>query len=266
MERIGLVAGGGDLPIIFAREARKKGAKVIGFAIKGMAKPEFDGVCDRAHRVGFAEIPKFIFLLAAERIRKIALLGKIDKSVIYTQVKKGKKGRDIVDKSKDKSDYSILEKVTSEFEKRGIEVINGVEYLAALFPQRGVLTERRPSEQEVVDVEIGLRIAKEVARLDIGQTIIVKDKAVVSVEAMEGTDRTIERAAGICGAGFVVVKVSRPAQDMRWDVPTVGPDTVKCIVENKGKVLALEEKKMFLVDKEACVNLANQNDISIVVA
>jgi len=264
MEKIGLIAGGGKLPIIFAERAMRQGVKVIGFAIKGMASSDLVDACDRTHWLNPGQIKKLFLLLAIERIKKVAMLGKVDKSIIYGKIKKGDEALNSLKNSENKSDYAILEKITSEFERRGIKVINGIEYLSGLLLSKGVLTKRVPTQKEYDDISFGFKAAKEIARTDIGQTIVIKDKSVVSIEAMEGTNRTIERAAKLCG-GFVVVKVSRPEQDMRWDVPVVGPETVKLIAENKGKVLAIEEKRMFLVEKEASIELADKNDISIVV-
>lgn len=265
MEKIGLIAGGGELPVIFAKEARKKGVKVIGFAIKGLALPDLEGACDKVHWLGTNQIMKGLLLFAVERIRKIVMLGKIDKSIIYSSIKKNEGELARFKETPDKSDYTILDKVTAELEKKGVEVIDGAEYLTELLPSKGILTKRHLSETEDGDVSFGFRIAKEIARFDIGQTIVIKDKSVIGVEAIEGTDRTIKRVAELGVREFVVVKVSRPEQDMRWDVPVVGPETVKLIADNNGRVLALEEKKMFLVDKDSCVRLADKNDISIVV-
>jgi len=265
MERIGLIAGGGEIPVIFAREARKKGVKVVGFAVKGLASPELENVCSKVHWLGTNQIMKGLLLFVVERIRRIVLLGKIDKSIIYGAVKKNEGELTRFKETPDKSDYTILDRVTAELAKRGVEVIDSLEYLSDLLPSKGVLTKRHLSAEEKEDVSFGFGIAKEIARFDIGQTIVVKDRSVIAVEAVEGTDRTIKRASALGVKEFVVVKVSRPKQDMRWDVPVVGPETVRSIAENDGKVLALEEKKMFLVDKEACVRLADKNNISIVV-
>jgi len=264
MERIGLIAGGGRLPVIFAEEAKRKGEKVIGFAIKGMALPKLDNACDKVHWLDVGQFKKFFFLLLTERVRKIALLGKFDKSVMYSNVAKDENALKFLKESKDKTDYGLLDKITSELKKVGVEVIDGIEYLFPLLPSKGVLTRRHPTEKENEDIRFGFGIAKEIARMDIGQSVIVKDKTVVSVEAMEGTNRAIERAPALCGEGFVVVKVSRPQQDMRWDIPVIGPETVELIAQKKGKALAIEAKKMFLVKKETCINLADANNISIV--
>ncbi|MFH1593406.1 MAG: UDP-2,3-diacylglucosamine diphosphatase LpxI [Candidatus Omnitrophota bacterium] len=265
MDRIGLIAGGGRLPIIFAQEARKRGAKVVGFAIKEMASPEFDSACDRVHWVSIGEFKKCLLLFIVERIRKVAMLGKVDKTIIYSDIKRDYEAASLLKSVKDKNDYTLLDRVTHELSKRGIEVINSTDYLADLLPQKGVLTKRVPTKEEGEDVAFGMKMAKDLARLDIGQTIVVKSKAIVCVEAMEGTDRTIKRAKELCGGGFTVIKVSRPQQDMRWDVPVVGPETLSLIAEHKGKALAIEEKRMFLVDKERCAKIADDNGISIVV-
>ena len=266
MDRIGLIAGAGKLPSIFAEEARRKGTKVIGFAIKEMSSPELDHSCDKVHWFTVNQMKKFIFMLIVERIKKVVMLGKVDKTILYgNTLKKDEEVTKLLKTSADKSDYNLLDKITSEFEKRGIEVINGVEYLSILLPQKGILTKRQPTKKEYEDISFGFMRAKEIAKLDIGQAIVVKDKTVVSVEAMEGTEETIKRARRLCGEGFIVVKVSRPEQDMRWDVPVVGAETIRQICENKGKALAIEEKRMFLLEKEACAELADKNDISIVV-
>lgn len=265
MERIGLIAGGGKLPLIFAEEVRKKGIKVIGFALNGMTSPDFNRVCDKVHWFETSQAAKFLFMLVAERIRKAVMLGKVDKSVIYGKMEENQEILNTLKSVKDKSDYAVLDKITAVIEKTGVKIIDPVSYLSELLPRKGVLTKKKPTDKELEDISFGIKTAKEMARMDIGQTIIVKDKSVIGVEAMEGTDRTIERAANICGEGFIVVKVSRPEQDMRWDVPVVGLETVRLVARNKGKVLVLEEKKMFLVDKSACVELADSSDISIVV-
>lgn len=265
MEKIGLIAGGGVLPVIFAEEARKKGVKVVGFAIKDMASQDLDGACSKVHHIAAGEFKKFFFLLLFERVKKVAILGKIEKSIIYSDIKKDTKALKYLKETESKSDYRLLDKITTELKKIGIELISGTEYLASLFPVKGVLTKREPSDKERGDISFGLGIAKEMARMDIGQTVVVKDKNVVSVEAMEGTNKAIERSSALCGEGFTVVKVARPKQDMRWDVPAIGPETIKLIARGKGNVLVMEEKKMYLVDEAACRALADENNISIVV-
>ncbi len=147
----------------------------------------------------------------------------------------------------------------------GIEIIDPTPYLEELIPVKSILTKKVPTKEEELDIEYGRKIASELARFDIGQTVIVKDKTVIALEAAEGTDETIRRAGKLVDGGFTVVKMARPAQDARFDIPLVGPETIKTIVKSKGSVLALEQKKTFLMDKVEAIRIADESGISIVV-
>lgn len=266
MERIGLIAGSGNVPLLFAKEAKKKGATIVAFAIKDITSPNFGRYVDKIHWIdpaGF-KIQKFILLLLRERIKKMIMVGKVDKSMIFGKLKNNEDVRTLLDASGDSMDYSILEEATRRFNKIGIKVIDGLEYLKDLLPPKGVLTKRVPSKREEDDIEFGVKIAKEITRLDIGQTITVKNKAVITVEAMEGTDEAIRRASKLSD-DFVVIKVARPKQDMRWDVPLIGFETLKTMVEAKARVLAIESEKMFFIDKAKVIKEADLNEIAIVV-
>ncbi|MDD5438810.1 MAG: UDP-2,3-diacylglucosamine diphosphatase LpxI [Candidatus Omnitrophica bacterium] len=267
MERIGLVAGGGNFPVLFSREAKKMGAQVVTFAIQGITEPVIEQSSDRTHWIDVDKfsIPKFLFLLVAERIKKIVLVGKIDKAQVFQRMKTNKDLNEVLSSTKDNRDYSILDEVTKRFKAIGIDVIDGLAYLKDLMPQKGVLTKRLPSERESQDIIFGLPIAQELARLDIGQTITVKGKAVITVEAIEGTDQTIRRAREFVKDEFVVIKVARPRQDMRWDVPLVGLDTIKAIIEAHGSVLAIESGKMFFAERDKAVREADLHNLTIVV-
>lgn len=267
MDRIGLIAGSGNFPFIFAEEARKKGAQVIAFAIKGVTNPGFDKAVDRIHwiDVNHFNIPVFIALLLTERIKKIAMAGKIDKALIFSRFNKVKDIQEVLSITKDNTDYSILDDVTKRFNKIGVDVIDGLEYLGELLPQKGVLSKRQPAEEEKKDIEFGLKIAREIAKLDVGQTITVHNRAVITVEALEGTDNTIRRAKDLVKGPFTVVKVARPDQDMRWDVPMVGADTINAMVESGATALSMESGKMFFTEKNAALKIADENNISIVV-
>jgi len=266
MERIGVIAGSGTFPIHFAREAKKKGAKLIAFAIKDLTLPAVGDVVDKIHWFDISKfhVQKFVLLLVAERIKKMVMVGKIDKAVIFGKIKENKDIDELIKSSKDGMDYSILEEVTKRFDKIGIKVIDGLEYLSDLLPQKGVLTKRQPSREEWQDIEFGSRLAKEIARLDIGQTITVKNKAVITVEAMEGTDAAIRRAGELLNDEFTVIKVARPKQDMRWDVPLIGLETIRTMIRSKARVLAIESGRMFFVDKPKVINEADINEITIV--
>lgn len=263
MSRVGLVAGGGGLPIEFARSARQKGETTIVFAIENMASPQLNAEADRIYWLNIGQFKKFVFLLFKERIRRLALVGKVYKDVIYDKKIQDTASRGMLDTIRNKSDYSILQEITRRLEKVGIKVVDTSQYLAHLLPEKGLLTGVIPDDEIKEDISFGYGIAKKMAELDIGQTVIVKDKNVVAVEAMEGTDAAIARAYSVAGEGCVMVKVSRPNQDLRWDVPTVGPETVAKLAENGFNALAIESGKMFLLEKEKVIEIAKANNIAV---
>lgn len=266
MARIGLVAGYGKLPIIFAQVAKTKGDTVIGFGLKGVTQGELEGYVEKLHWLEWGELEKAIILLVTERIKKIIMLGKIKKDILFKDDKDlDDEAKKLLEKTKDKKDYAILNEVTKVLSKVGIEVMDSTAYLKDLIPSKGTLTKREPSGEEWQDIRYGKEIASQLSQFDIGQTVVIKDRTVIALEAVEGTDETISRAGSLTDDGFVVVKVARPNQDMRFDVPLVGLDTLKALIEAKGKALALEEKRTLLMDKEELIKSADENGISIVV-
>lgn len=266
MARIGLVAGEGKLPMIFSRFAKEKGDTVIAFGLKGVTAPELAECVDRMHWLDWGALEKALLLLVTERIKKVIMLGKIKKDILFKDDKGlDTKAKKIMDKLADKKDYAILNEVGSLLKKMGVEVIDSTTYLKELIPTKGTLTKREPTESEWADINYGCDVAKKMSGFDIGQTMVVKDKTVIAVEAMEGTDEAIARSKPLIKGGFVVVKVARPDQDMRFDVPLVGLDTLRALIDSGGKVLALEEKKTLLIDREELIKLADENDISVVI-
>ena len=260
MERIALVAGGGELPLEFLRSAKRQGDEVVVYALKGMASEELEKEGVKLYWVGLNEYAKFAFLLVKERIKRLTMIGKVEKTVIYDNG--GEKTKELKG-LKDKKDYSILEEITRHLKKIGVEVVDGMKYLSHMLPEKGVLTSRAPDIRESEDIKFGYDTAKKLAGMDVGQTIIVKGGAVVAVEAMEGTNETIKRAAKTAGEGCVMIKVSRPEQDMRWDVPAVGPETIDSLAEYKYSALALESGKMYLLGKEEFIKKAEAAGIAV---
>jgi len=266
MAKIGLLAGYGELPVLFSRIAREKGDTVIAFGLKGATQKELAGHVDKIHWLEWGDLKKGLLLLVTERIKKVVMLGKIKKEIVL----KGdgdldEEAKELFKKIKDKKDYAILGAVAGMFKKIGIEVMDPAAYLKDLIPSKGTITKREPTKEEWQDIRYGFEVAKELSRFDIGQTVVIKDRTVIAVEAADGTDETISRSGSLTGGGFAVVKVARPDQDMRFDIPIVGPDTVRAVIKGNGKVLALEEKRMFLLGREEVIKLADENDISITV-
>jgi len=263
MKKLALIAGSGDLPLEFVKSVKKQSKNLVVFALKDMASLELNKEADKIYWLDIGEYTKFVFLLLKERIKQVVLLGKVSKNVIYKTDKYEKKAKQAISSLHNKKDYSILKQITKHFARIGIEVVDGIDFLSHLLVEKGILGNENIDKKIEEDIIFGYEIAKKIADLDIGQTIIVKDKSVVAVEAMEGTDNTIERAREIAGESCVMIKVSRSNQDLRWDVPTIGLDTMKKLVENQYKAIAIESKKMFILNKEEVISLAKEKGVII---
>jgi len=266
MARIGIVAGDGRLPIVFANFAKAKGDTVIGFGLKGITDEKLSASVDKMHWLEWGALQKGLLLLVSERIGSIALLGKLKKETFFKDPSAlDEQAKKALEKIKDKKDYSILNEVSRILSKIGIRIIDPTNYLSGLIPKKGILTKSQPTESEAEDIKYGTLIAKSLSGFDVGQTIVLKEKTVIAVEAMEGTDETIRRAGSLVKNGFTVVKVARPNQDMRFDVPLVGLDTLNALIEAGGRVLALESEKTLLMDREALIKLADEKNVSIAI-
>lgn len=266
MANIGLVAGAGKLPIIFADTARKRGDKVIGIGIKGITSAEIDAHVDKFVWFELGAFQKMIFAALSNRINKVVMLGKLRKDLFFRNAEGfDEDTKNLLGKLADNKDYSILNKASEIMGKFGIEIIDPSLYLKDLIPSKGIITGRPPTKEESADIDYAKTVVSELARLDIGQTVIVKNKTVIAIEAIEGTDEAIARAGNLSKRGFVVVKAARPNQDMRFDVPLVGIETVEAIVKAGGTALAIEAEKTFLIDKAEIVTLADEKGLSIIV-
>jgi len=189
------------------------------------------------------------------------MVGKVHKTVIYESDEHDEELRTALKDLDNQEDYSMLGEITRRLTQMGIKVINGTKYLSHLLPEKGVLSKEKPDSHIEEDIAFGYEVAQKIAGMDVGQTVIVKNKCVVAVEAMEGTDEAIKRAREIAGEGCVMVKVGRPDQDLRWDVPTVGPETITRLAENQFKALAIENGKMFVAEKQKTIELADSAGI-----
>lgn len=265
IDRIGLLAGGGRLPIIFADEARKKGTKVIAFAAKGIASPELDSHVDKIYWLDLSETKKLPFIFFTNRIRKLAMLGKVPKSIFFKgDFSKSEDITSLLKDTKNRSDDSLLREVSKKAEKLGISFINPGDFLSDFIPKKGTLTKRDPTAKEWEDIEFGKEMTKGLGKLDIGQTVVVQNKAVLAAEAIEGTDEAIKRGGRFSKGGMVVVKMIKPTQDPRFDIPAVGIETINSLIEAKAGALAIEAGKTFFINREESISKADKKDISIV--
>lgn len=265
VERIGLLAGGGELPVIFADEARKKGAKVVAFAARDITSRELDAHVDKIYWIDLRETKKLPLLFLTNRIKNLVMIGKIEKSVLFNKdlSESGEIGSLLKD-TENRADDSLMRKVSQIAGRFGVKFLDPADFLSDFMPEKGTLTERSPTPQEWDDIEFGRDMARSLGKLDIGQTVVIRDKAVLAVEAIEGTDEAIKRGGRYSGAGAVVVKMIKPGQDTRFDIPTVGKKTIDSMVESNANVLAIEAEKTFFINKEESIKKANEHNIAIV--
>ncbi|MBA7510181.1 UDP-2,3-diacylglucosamine pyrophosphatase LpxI [subsurface metagenome] len=262
--KIGLIAGNGKFPLIFAQEAKRVGAEVVALAIKKETSPSLENLVDRIHWVNVGQLGDLIEICKKEGITRAVMAGQVRHTRLFGQVRLDARAMALLAGVKDKKANSLLGAVADELLREGIELIDSATYLSHLLPSPGILTRRKPTQNEWRDIEFGHKMAKEIAGLDIGQTVVVKDQTVLAVEGMDGTDRTIKRGGKLGRGDVVVVKVSKPQQDRRFDLPIVGERTVEVLKQAKAKVLAFSARSTILLNREKVVKSANQNGISLV--
>ena len=269
---IGGGARSGRFPILFAEAARRQGYAVACVGIQYEASVELRGLCDSFDVVGVAKMGRMIRTFRRRGVAEIVMAGKVTKNVIYTPMRWLNLCPDLRtlqwwyrrDRA-DNRDDSLLLSVIAEFERDGMTFTSALDYAPELLVKEGVLTRRVPTASERADIAFGWLMAKEMGRLDVGQSVAVKEKATLAIEAIEGTDRCIERAGQLCRAGgWTLVKVAKPQQDMRFDVPTIGLTTIENLRKAGARVLAIEADKTIVVDQPDVVALADRYGITIV--
>lgn len=265
VDRIGLIAGNGKFPLLFAESARKKGVSIVAIGIKEETSPELEKLVDRIYWLSVGELTKLIAILKAENIRSIVMAGQVRHKLLFDKtVTPDPKLQFLLNTLKDKKTDSIIGAVAKGLERMGIKVLSSVAFLLDYMAEKGVIGAIKPDKRILEDIAFGRKIAKKIAGLDIGQSIVVKNKAVLAVESIEGTNEAIRRAANYGKEGIVVIKVSKPCQDMRFDVPVIGPETIRLLKEVKAACISIEAKKTLIIDKPETINLANECGIIIV--
>jgi DUF1009 family protein len=263
MESLGIIAGNGRFPFILAQAARERGDRVIAVGHKGHTEAELEKFVDQFHLVEVGQLGKIIETFKQAGVTQVVMAGSLAKSAMYSQANPDSKGFEAMAKLRNRKDDVILRAVAEELEKEGMRVREATAYLSFLLAPNGCLTSRQPDERELEDIRFGWEIAKEIGRLDIGQSVVVKDKAVLAVEAIDGTDATIRRGTALSGPGAVVVKVSKPNQDIRFDLPVVGLTTVSVLAEGRASALALEAQRTIIFDKGKVIQAANHAGLAI---
>ena len=262
--RYGLIAGNGRFPFLVLEGARRRGIEMVVAAIREETSPEIERQARIVRWLGVGQLGHLIEFFREQGVTHAVLAGQVKHVQIFGPALPDWRMLKLLMRLPRKNTNSLIGAVVAELEREGIQVVDSTLFVPELLAPEGVLTARAPSSAEMEDLRYGLEIAREIARLDLGQTIAVKDRAVVAIEAMEGTDATIRRAASLLrGRPFVVVKVARPHQDMRFDVPVIGAPTIQTMIECRATALAITARKTLLMDRSELLALANRHGIAL---
>ncbi len=260
----GLIAGNGRFPFLVLEGARSQGIEMAVLALKEEASPELAQAAKRVQWVSLGELSKAIEFLQSEGVTRAVMAGQVKHNKIFSAIRPDWKLAKLLISLPRKNTDSLIGAVAKVLEDEGIQLVDSTLFLKPLLPDAGVLTRRAPNEHEAADIAYGLGVARQIAAMDIGQTVVIADRACIAVEAMEGTDETMERAARFAnGRPLVVVKVSKPKQDMRFDVPVVGLPTVETMRRTGATALAIDATRTLLFDRAKLIEVADTTGIAI---
>lgn len=260
---VGLIAGNGQFPILFAQEARRRGEQVVAVALKEEADPTLASHVDRITWLSLGQLGKTISYLKDEGVTRAVMAGQVRHTQLFRDIVPDWRAAKLLARLANKKAESVLLAVTEEFAKDGIEFLSSATFLESHLCPEGVLTRHAVPAEEEADMAFAIPHARTIAAHDIGQTLVAKNGTIVAVEAMEGTDACIRRAGEIAGPGCVVVKVARPRQDLRFDIPVVGLRTLDALKSAGARAMAIEAGKTLLLDKDVFIQSANDARITI---
>jgi DUF1009 family protein len=264
---IGLIAGNNQFPFLFARAARDQGYHIVAAGVVGDTSPLLHFVVDRFRYFKVGELAKLFAYFKSQGVTEVIMAGQVNPDNLFNpSVVLDPEFQALSDALRDRKTDTIFSAVADRLAKEGMTLLDSTLLLKKYLAPKGTLTKRGPSESELKDISFGTEIAKLMGGIDVGQTVVIKEKAIVAIEAMEGTDKAIERGGRIAYFGAVVVKTSKPAQDHRFDIPVIGPRTIETMARVKASCLAIEAGKTLIIDKDRVVELANKASICIVCA
>lgn len=261
--KIGIIAGGGQFPFLFAEAAKREGRQVMVVAHKNESDPGLEEIADGLTWVKLGQLGKIINFFKQQGVEETVLVGKITKTRIFKDILPDFKGLSLWNKIDIKHDDAILRAVASVLEDEGIKVVESTLFLKELLFPKGILTKNKPTEDQVEDIKFGWRMARAVGKLDIGQCVVVRDRTVLAVEAIEGTDAAIKRGGALGKEKTVIVKVRKPGQDFRFDLPAIGQTTIENMKTVKAAVLAVEASQALLFDAQKVIAAADRAGIVI---
>jgi len=262
--KIGLIAGNGQFPFLVIEGAHRAGAEVAVAAIREETDPSIEKIADRFTWVGIGQLGKMLKFFKNEGVDQAIMAGQVKHVQIFSKAIPDVRMLKMLLRLPKRNTDALIGAVAGELASEGIELIDSTHFLQDHLPSVGTLTRRAPDDRERSDIEYGLGVATEIARLDLGQTIVVRDRACVAIEAMEGTDAVIRRAGELVRGRLTVVKISKPDQDMRFDVPVVGVPTIESMIVARATCLCLTAGKTLMFDRQQMIGLANKHKIAIV--
>src|SRR5215210_785614 len=264
--RYGLIAGNGKFPFLVVEGARRAGVEVAVAAIREETDPAIEKIADKLTWVGIGQLGRMIRFFKREGVEKAIMAGQVKHVQIFSGALPDVRMLKMLISLPRRNTDALIGGVAAELAREGIELIDSTYFVKDHLPAEGVLSRRAPDERERGDIEYGLEVAREIARLDLGQTIVVRSRACVAVEAMEGTDQTVRRAGTLAKGRLTVVKVAKPNQDMRFDVPVVGVPTVETMAEAGATCLCVTAGKTLIFDRDEMLKLADEKRIAVVAA
>ncbi|MBO5947241.1 UDP-2,3-diacylglucosamine diphosphatase LpxI [bacterium] len=258
-----LIAGDGNLPVIMVKNAKKNGFDVVAISLSSDNRKELKKYCSKVYVYGPGEIKKIRQTLINEGIKQLTFIGKVHKGLLLRCPKFDSEAIRLLKEMERLNDDAVMLKIVDLLEEQGIHVLDQTIFIQNLMAPQGILGKHNPTEEQGEDVNYGFWLAKEMGKLDVGQSVVIKDKMIMAVEAIEGTDKCIRRGGKIAKRGAVVVKVAKPTQDKRFDIPAVGLNTMKLLKKYKCSLLAIEAGETIIVDQKKVIEFADKNNIVV---
>lgn len=263
MEKVGIIIGNGKLPLYFIQEAKEKKIDIYPIGLFESVDEEIKKH-DKYMQFNIGEVGGIVKYLLTRDIKKIVLLGKVEKEILFKEMKLDKFGEELLKKLPDRKDETLLFGVILFFKLNGIKVLPQNYLLKSMMFEKKNYTAVSPSQEDLKTIKIGREAAKALSKVDAGQSVLCKDESVIALEGIEGTDKMIQRGGELAGRGAILVKMARPQQDMRVDIPAVGIDTIKNLVKIGARGIVGEAGKMLFLNRDECISLAEENQIFIV--
>jgi DUF1009 family protein len=262
-KKIGLIAGKGKFPLLFAQAARRRGLEVVAVAHRGETDPALEPLSHQCQWISVGQLGKLIRAFKQAGVTQAVMAGGVSRGRLFRDFRPDFRALNLVRRVGAGHDDRLLRGLAAELEKEGITIVSPLLYLEDVLAQPGRLSRRQPTSQELQDIDYGFTIAKELGRLDLGQCVVVRRQVVTALEAIEGTDDTIRRGGRLAGPGAVVVKVCKPGQDLRFDLPAVGEGTIEAMQEVEASVLGVEAGKTLIFDRDEMLALADKAGIAV---